>query len=306
MGSDVYVAGSCRGLLCFFKYSYPFTVFLYNPTTKKHKTLPLLPLKTIFRRKRSRYLGFGYDHVSEDYKCARMFQLKSDDEMGTFKSQVMVYSLRANSWRQGVQEVPHHFDRHFGYCVHFNGILHWSVRDEANDNRVPLPIVSFDLYNESFSTIPMPSFRTEMYLHAHIGALDDSLCLMINYLEECDVWIMKEYSRPASWTKLFRFQKQQMYQEFRPLSFSTSKKQLFVLLNLYDVASLDLETLEITKVQLSRFHKVLYAYVCPENLLMFKDAEDVLVGTKRRNKNSKRGRLMRRTDRLLQHHDSFL
>ncbi|KNA04838.1 hypothetical protein SOVF_195960 [Spinacia oleracea] len=298
LSGGVYVAGSCHGLLCFAMFSDPFTVFLYNPTTQKHKTLPFLPRRPIFGRGN---LGFGYDHVSEDYKCVWIFQVKSVDEMGSFNSQVMVYSLRADSWRRGAQDVPYYFDCHSGNNVDFDGILHWSI----DDNRVPLPIVTFNLSDESFSSVPLPNFQTEMFTGAHTGVLDDCLCVMLNYFEHYDVWIMKEYGRPASWTKLFRFPKQEMMEECSPLYFSMIKKQFFVTFNFRHVASLDLETSEITKVKLPGFNRVICAHVCPENLFKFKDAEDVLVGTQQqRKKNSKRQRLMRRTERLLQHHDS--
>uniref|UniRef100_A0A803N3T7 F-box protein n=1 Tax=Chenopodium quinoa TaxID=63459 RepID=A0A803N3T7_CHEQI len=120
---------------------------------------------------------------------------------------------------------------------------------------------------------------------------------MLNYVEYCDVWTMKEYNRPATWTKMFSFPKQQMIGDFRPLSFSTSRKQLFLTYTSYVLASLDMKTLETTIVKLSGFPRVLCAHLSQDNLHMFKDAEDVLASRQQRKKNSKRQRLMRRTER---------
>ncbi|XP_021742279.1 F-box protein CPR30-like [Chenopodium quinoa] len=307
----LYIVGSSRGLLCFSMHSYPYTTFMYNPTTQTHKSLPYLPVLSTFQTPNGDpfhgLLGFGYDHVSEDYKCVKIHQCDADDGSGSFKSQVMVYSLREDSWKRGVHDVPYYFDSHLGYSILLNGILHWSTED---DHREPLPLVGFNLNDETFSSVPLPDYHTEeeSRMRAHIGVVDACLCLMYNYWCYCEVWIMKEYGVPASWTKLCMVAKQGNYNDLRPLSFSKSKKELFVILTKANVASLDLETLEIKNIQPPGLHRLWKAYVCSENLLMLKDAEYIRKGTQQlQNRSTKmRKLLMRKTERIMRFLDEGL
>ncbi|KNA04839.1 hypothetical protein SOVF_195970 [Spinacia oleracea] len=298
----VYVVGSSRGLLCFSMHCYPYTIFLYNPTTQSHKTLPFLPLMSTFYYPRGHvYLGFGYDPVSEDYKCVKIFLRKSDAEVGSFKSQVMVYSLREDTWKRGAHDVPYYFYGHFGYSVMLHGIMHWSIE---GDHRVPLPMVGFNLFDETFSSVSLPNYHTDICVRAHIGVVDDCLCVMLNHYCYCEVWVMKEYGEATSWTKLCRVGKRDHFDDLRPISFSKSQKELFVILFLVNVASLDLETLEITNVEPPGFKRLWSAHVCLENLLVFRDVKDVDMGTQQlRNRSIKmRKLLMAKTERLLRIH----
>ncbi|XP_021747854.1 F-box protein CPR30-like [Chenopodium quinoa] len=302
----VYVEGSSRGLLCISINCYPYTTYLYNPTTQSYKTLPFLPLmSTFYYPKGNKYLGFGYDHVSEDYKCVKIFLRELDGEVGSFKSQVMIYSLREDSWKRGAHDVPYYFYGHFGYSVELNGILHWSI--EGN-HREPLPIVTFNLCDETFCSVPLPNYHTEIYMRAHIGVIDVCLCLILNYYCYCEVWVMKEYGVASSWTKLCRVGKRYHYEDLRPISFSESKKELLVISTLVNVASLDLETLEITNIQPPGFNRFWSAHVCLENLLVFRDVEDAPTGTELPRSRSIRMRklLMKKTERLLRIHATRL
>ncbi|KAL2922732.1 F-box protein CPR1 [Bienertia sinuspersici] len=292
---------------------YPFTTFLYNPTTQSYKTLPYLPQISTFRSKGHYYLGFGYDlgctesgtgsetdtdtgtgngiskklmlmgtdnfdetgtaiymkypcfigydHLSEDYKCVKIFLSESDDfdETGSFKSLVMVYSLKCDSWKRGDHDVPFY-------------IRHATHR--------PLP----DTYVESLYD----------YRHAHIGASDGCLCVILNCYGSSYVWVMKEYGVATSWTCLCRVMKRGVYDDLRPLFFSKDNKRLFVLLMLVNVAYVDLETRDITNVQPPGFKRIWGAQLCSENLLVFRDGEDVPTGTHQLgNRKSKLRRFLR-------------
>ncbi|XP_021747821.1 F-box protein CPR30-like [Chenopodium quinoa] len=293
------VIGSCRGILCLSMTYHPYTIIFYNPTTQTHKILPFLPLKSPFKDNWN--LGFGYDPVSKDFKCVSILQWKSSE--GNFMSQAMVYSLKADSWRRGAHDVPY-YDSHFRYCVDFKGALHWPV---DGDKILVSPIVCFNLNDESFSSLPLPNYDIEFYVRVHIGVLDDCLSLMLNDFNYCDVWVMKEYGISSSWTKLFRVSKHNIVKDLMPISFYKERKILLANFLLYNVACVNLQTLEITNFELPGFGRIWNVYVCPENLLSFKDVEDGLVGTRKlRRKNAERLRFMRKAQRSLQHFASIL
>ncbi|KAL2922816.1 F-box protein CPR1 [Bienertia sinuspersici] len=298
----LYIIGLCRGLICFSIHDYPFTIFLYNPTTQTYKTLPFLPVTSTFDYpKGHRYTGFGYDHVSQDYRCVRIFIRQSDDGL-FFRSQVMVYSLKFDVWKRGAYDLPYYMNSaliDYGYSVSLNRVVHWSVE---GDRREPLPIVCLNFNDESFSYILLPDSHIEGLYHykrAHIGVVDGCLCVILNYYSYSDVWIIKEYGVATSWTCLCRVPKQESYEDMRPISGLKNRKGLLVYLTLVKVAYLDLETLEIMNVQPTGYKKLWGAYVFLENLLVFRDGEDVPRGTHQlRNRNSRLRKLsMIKTER---------
>ncbi|KMT04445.1 hypothetical protein BVRB_8g181180 [Beta vulgaris subsp. vulgaris] len=272
------IVGSCNGLFCLWNYDYGLSLFLYNPTTQTHKILPDLPIIAPFSFRLSKFdIGFGYDNISEDYKCVRILQ-NHDKEAGSVESEVMVYSLKSDSWRRG-PDVPYYFHYHngLGNTALLNETVHW-VGD--NGDRIALPIVAFNLRDETFSSIPLPDFDAQWNAGMFVGVLDGFLCLSVSYVDNFDVWVMKEYGVAASWTCLFSVDKRTIIEHLeRPIFYSLNRKELFVRICLLKVAAINLETLQIRDVKVAGFHKCVDAHVCVENLLMLKDVVvDVPVG----------------------------
>lgn len=194
--------------------------------------------------------------------------LQTYKKSGYFESEVMVYSLKADSWRR-VQDLPHYFYYHRGESALVGGALHWVGEDENTDF---LPVVRFDLKDETFSSIPLPNVHKDIYMRISVGVIDGYLCLMVNNLYQCDVWVMKEYGVPGSWMRLFSVGKQESYDNLvRPVSFSISRKELFLCHSNFQIVKLDVETMEVTVVKVSDFRKSITAWACIENLLMFND-----------------------------------
>lgn len=276
LATGVNIEGSCRGLLCISKETYPFTIIFYNPTTQTHKTLPSMPIKSPFRYYGDNglanyHLGFGYDPKSEDYKCV-MILLRLVDQLGSFKSQVKVYSLRADSWTRGAQDVPYFFHCRNTNSAHLGGIVHWYIED---DDAIPLQIVSYNLGDESFGSVPLPNnVGDRPHRDTHLGVVDECLCLTVNYVDDCDVWIMKEYGVLESWTRVFKIDKVVHFEVLRPIFFLKNRKQLLVNFPWCNVSSVDLENWKITKFKLRGLRELESAHICLENLLMLKDDED--------------------------------
>ncbi|GMI96163.1 hypothetical protein like AT3G23880 [Hibiscus trionum] len=188
------IVGSCNGLICITVGEY--TVFLVNPTLRVFKKLPFLRFKDV--RDCYTVYGFGFVASVDDYKVVRFFcyrRRKSDD----YKAIVSVYSLSTNRWRR-IPNSP------FGVPAnqpvrHANGTLNWSFfrgRDISS-----FTIVSLDLARETYEEVMQPCYGDGGAGERSLGVLDGCLCLLCHYRRSyADVWVMKEYGKRESWTKL--------------------------------------------------------------------------------------------------------
>ncbi|XP_058203810.1 F-box/kelch-repeat protein At3g23880-like [Rhododendron vialii] len=179
--SPVMVVGSCNGLVCI---AADLEVIISNPSARKSKRLPNAETKSYnFLR-----YGFGYDESVDDYKVARFFwDIHREVE-------VMVYSLRTDSWRQ-IRGFPQFFPLdHFG--TYLNGALHWTRFTKPN------VIICLDLANETFGEVLEPDYRDGYSSRSLLNALNGCLCILCSYDYYSDIWVMKEYGIRESWTKL--------------------------------------------------------------------------------------------------------
>ncbi|XP_074321225.1 F-box protein CPR1-like [Silene latifolia] len=260
------VVGTCNGLLCLLESEY-FQLIIYNPTTQTNRLLPWLPVEEQLAYPHGRFnFGFGFDTVSQDYKCVRIGQTYSSDP-DSYYCRVMVYSFNNHSWRRG-PDVPYFFYNHYRSDALLHETMHW-VGAGSGDDRMPRPIVAFSLQDESFSSLTLPEFNAEHYSSLTVQVLDGCLCFLVSYLGDCDVWIMEEYGVSGSWKKLFKVVLRIFIEHVdRIICYSSSGKGLFVRISPLQVAYLDLETMETTNVKVADFFRCLDAHLCVENLLM--------------------------------------
>ncbi|KAG5632006.1 hypothetical protein H5410_003723 [Solanum commersonii] len=114
---------------------------------------------------------------------------------------VHVYSARMGFWRR-LERISHNgaIPIH-GFGVFLNGALHWLVGKYYCSTSI---IVAFNLTDEKFFEVPIPTITTTSLLHFYgIVALKGCLCVMGDRRNEneIDVWMMKEYGVVESWTK---------------------------------------------------------------------------------------------------------
>lgn len=264
------VVGSCNGLLCLQSYDFEHPLLIYNPTTQTYKTLPLLPISAPFSYTRSVFnFGFGYESITRDYRCVRIIR-NYNEETSSYESDVMVYSLKGDLWRKAATpSVDYNLDYYYTKSVFLNGAIHWDGGITENEANEALPIVVFNLKDECFSTMLIPDFDSMEIVHMFVGVLDESLCLAVSELSgDTHLWVMKEYGTPESWTKLYSVPKLNSFYEkvASPICYSMSLKELFVHTTYLQVASIDLDTMEISPVEVAT--RCTDAHVCVENLLM--------------------------------------
>ncbi|CAI8597606.1 unnamed protein product [Vicia faba] len=164
-----YIVGSCDGILCLVDYHNSFVV-LWNPSIRKFKELP--PFEYPELPPAVKY-GFGYDHVSHNYKVVVVYDYSTQDT-----TKIKVYTLTTNSSWRNIQTLP--FPSEFGYDqpgIHVRGTINWLAY-----TKWPLPpfIVSFDLGNESCQKI-FPPQHGLIDRRSRLCVLRDCLCI-VSYL----------------------------------------------------------------------------------------------------------------------------
>ncbi|XP_021836820.2 F-box protein CPR1 [Spinacia oleracea] len=279
-----HVVGSCHGLLCLCNYDLHLTILLYNPTTQTYRKLPFLSKPSSLSHRYS--FGFGYEKESKDYKFVRILQ--SNEGTGPFKSQVMVYSLKTDSWVRA-PDVPSPFFSYREDGVLVNGTLHW-VHEFVHKDEKRYSILGFGLGNNSFNEVPQPKFE-EQFINLRVGVLDRCLCLTVNDLDYSDIWVLKEYGVVESWTRLYKVKQSQqlMFLEW-PIAYSLDRQKLFLQLNTWRVVSLDLQTMVVKDVKVCDFPRCFDTQVCIENLIMLKNSGSEALDQQQEKKKRRRRR----------------
>ncbi|XP_058730412.1 F-box/kelch-repeat protein At3g23880-like [Vicia villosa] len=197
--SIYYAVGSCDGILCFANHptftDYKPFVVLWNPSIAKFKELP--PFENLSLLKglnwvRTSY-GFGYDHVSHDYKVVVIYNPTNSNGVTEGTTQAKVYTLNTDSSWRTIQPFPFGINSNYTLGRYVCGSMNWMSYNQLTHRRC---IVSLDLGDESYQIILPP---TDLKDYLRLSVLRDCLCIISDH----DVWLMEEYGIQDSWTKLF-------------------------------------------------------------------------------------------------------
>ncbi|XP_042514023.1 F-box protein CPR1-like [Macadamia integrifolia] len=225
------VLGSCNGLLCISR-SYVGNVILWNPSTRRHQKLPIIPGENRMQSCTPRELayGFGYNTTTEDYKVVRIRQwdFRKDDLSDNYwYSEVNVYELSTNSWRSIGNMPLQRFQHRFGFLV--NSAIHWLAESETIADTVSSTVISFDFKDEEFREVPLPDFVEDNF-DMRIGVLGGELCVICNFVGvHVELWVMKHYGAKESWVKQFSIEQSVIgsFDYIRPICYSKIGEVLF-------------------------------------------------------------------------------
>ncbi|GJR95375.1 F-box domain containing protein [Tanacetum coccineum] len=215
--------GSCNGLICLSWGKSNQELSLWNPSTKKHKWIPTMPIHYPPHTENNRIVDtLGYDNANDDYK-----------------SQVECLAKRGARFSYCTQRVYCNAPMSHSVCV--GGAIHWSLlrKDDQHQNHV---IVAFDLASHSFRSVPQPHYTT-LYMSIDVGILGGCLCLVGTQEEDIDcvdIWMMKEYGVRESWRKLLTISGMRYMPCVRPLVSLKNGKEVLLEVNhdwflLYDL-----------------------------------------------------------------------
>ncbi|PQQ01013.1 F-box/kelch-repeat protein [Prunus yedoensis var. nudiflora] len=216
--SHLHVVGTCDGLICLADDvpSYAYNFIIWNPAIKKSVTLPKPGITFWKHGGYNASIGFGFDATTNDYKVVRVVTLlDEDDETPTVAE---VYSLATGTWRSLGCVSPACLIDEAASSAFVNGVLHWPVARQTAVGFSYYIILTFDLGKEVFSQIPMPKIilcNFKLALQLSVSDNRKSIALFMrpyncedfykDYGREysvLDIWVMKEYGREKSWTKL--------------------------------------------------------------------------------------------------------
>ncbi|CAL2253500.1 unnamed protein product [Prunus armeniaca] len=215
--SHLRVVGTCDGLICLADDvpSYAYNFIIWNPTIKKSVSLPMPGITFQTHGGYDASIGFGFDATTNDYKVVRVVTLLDYyDEKPTLAE---VYSLATGTWMSLGCVSPACLIDKAASSAFVNGVLHWPVAYQTDVESYYI-ILTFDLGKEVFGQIPMPKIiQRDYYLGLQLSVSDNkksiALFMRPNNREDfywdygredsvLDIWVMKEYGREESWTKL--------------------------------------------------------------------------------------------------------
>ncbi|KAF4361168.1 hypothetical protein G4B88_027708 [Cannabis sativa] len=212
--------GCHYGLVCLLDANHN-SIYLWNPATKKYKKLPPSPYASPNKDfyKINGLYGFGYEPLTNDFKVVGI-RATNFGNLFRKSEDVLVYSLRSNSWKTLV--MPDLFSTHvdtnyvFGsynmVSVVINASIHWLIYfppTQHGQDYVFLHhlfekqgIVGFDLSSDEFKLIKLPSsFENKGTSICNLDcclSLVTKLSLLTSLTE---IWVMKKYGVWDSWTK---------------------------------------------------------------------------------------------------------
>jgi molecular chaperone HtpG len=216
--SGIYVLGtvSINGILCLHQ-RHKGRLVLWNPIARESKIIPQSPFEYVPPHRHPCYElhGFGYDHVTNDYKVIQFVDScvigeAIVEDRSSYETFWEIYSLRSNSWRKLDVNIPNGYfytlKRRIG--VYTNGICHWWARTFGSPD-VEECLVSFNFSTELLFTTPMPSYldvsRSFKLVDRELVLLNESIALIATYKEIATIHIstLGELGVRESWIKLF-------------------------------------------------------------------------------------------------------
>ncbi|XP_045831787.1 F-box only protein 8-like [Trifolium pratense] len=205
---------SCRGFIFLHRST---MIYLWNPSTRVHKQIPLSPIDSIYgvNYEYICYLyGFGYDQSRDDYllvtmSCDRNLRYNLH---GDYYSRLEFFSLRDNTWSE-IEGTHFPYMNAFDYPMVgslFNGAIHGLA---FHLDLSMIVIVAFDLTERNFLEIYLPD-DLEIYLpddpeyeplECNLWVFGECLSVWTMRDDIVEIWVMKEYNVHSSWTKTLVF-----------------------------------------------------------------------------------------------------
>jgi len=199
---------SCRGFILLHRGT---QFYLWNPSTRVHKQIPLSPYGSNLRVHHFIHLyGFGYDPSTDDYLVVVM---SFDADFHNFSSHLEFFSLRDNVLKEikGTYLPYTNFSDYSMVGSLFNGAIHWLAFHLDLSMNV---IVAFDLIERKLLDISLPD---DLFWRGLPGDFDheptdcdlwvfgEFLSVWTKQDDIVEIWVMKEYKVHSSWTKALVF-----------------------------------------------------------------------------------------------------
>ncbi|CAN1851394.1 F-box protein CPR1 [Linum perenne] len=204
--SQVFLMGSCHGLVCFSLFDHPDDFVVFNPSTGERHTVSCPMVERRVGERLVAY-GFGYDESLDDYKVVRILQTRADSYSFSYRAEIngvqskgfsRTIPLPTGSWGDiGRKSI--------GVLVGVS--IHWSTYHKINLNPVKHVIHAIDLLTNTHHQLQFPdyNFGETLFDSLNIGILDTRLSLCGVHMDgrEIGIWVMEEYGNHESWNRLY-------------------------------------------------------------------------------------------------------
>ncbi|KAF9607962.1 hypothetical protein IFM89_003882 [Coptis chinensis] len=178
----------CNGLLClaYELEEYCFDIYIWNPVTKEHVTIPCPPIPSDFPINdpfTNTKFAFGFHQGSNEYKVVRIVSTypPNDSSGKVFQTHVSVYTLGDTTglWKATLDPLSSYIDSVKTALV--NGSRHWLACNPFD--RMQKFIVSFDIKDEVFQEISLPNCL-DYDCDTKIRQLGGLLCIFLYCYED--------------------------------------------------------------------------------------------------------------------------
>ncbi|KAF5763082.1 putative F-box domain-containing protein [Helianthus annuus] len=208
------ILGSCNGIVCLYEFGK--SINLWNPSIRRKVNVHYPPswgnMCFVFE------FGFGFDPVIDDYKILRITTPTS-----------FIYTVKTHTWREIAPPTTSAFHTVNSFHCLFNGALHCTVIGNVLDYYYNYYLLKFDLSSEVFSKIelPEPSWETSA-----VTVIKGSLAVFSSEPDQENslIWVMRDYSNPASWSVAFKLKTHRLDTAWRVFPLTASDE---LLLDLY-------------------------------------------------------------------------
>ncbi|WOG95035.1 hypothetical protein DCAR_0314337 [Daucus carota subsp. sativus] len=186
--------------------------------------------------------GFGYDHVSDDYKFVKLGMC------GNRFAEIIVtvYSVRTNSWTH-IQNARLSRDIYLNdqWGRFAGGALYWKAIDFGKKTEI---IVGFDLGLGQFREVAWPADRNFWNLYG----FGDNLYTLKYSKSPVDVFQMNDYSAEKPWSKAFTVMGKNVFDYgFKPLMYSEGLGEVLILVDNKRPVWYHLESKRIKEVRIN-------------------------------------------------------
>ncbi|XP_059650087.1 putative F-box protein At3g16210 [Cornus florida] len=174
------VHGSCNGLVCLSNVLCSGTIYLWNPSLRKLKTLPNSPdIKSPIIYSNLVYysicLAFGFHPKVNDYKVVKIWCLVYEmDEPYKYQFLTDVYSLSTDSWRR-IDVTPSCYSFYRNPAI-VNGAAYWVATKKTSEGSCEKLLMRFEMGDEVFEEVMLPDGVTNCC--AEIAVLGELLYLI--------------------------------------------------------------------------------------------------------------------------------
>lgn len=261
------VKGFCNGLVCFSLYfldTKDFKLYIWNPITNDHITIPYSPVEYST-------LIFASYPLTNEYKLVEVVSQYRYTRKEYF-SQVSVYTIGGSSWRKISDDIPGRMINYNRPCPTVNGAIHWLGGGGGAESCIVSNIVALDLKDEVFKMVGLPNDaefddRNERGSFVPIlMELGGFLCLLAERPNrDVLIWAMKEYSLVSSWIQYFRFTRNEMgclsASDIDPFGVVAQNKDCILVKSSIGHILYDRKTTSFKNLNKFRFHSDGYTFI---------------------------------------------